>query len=240
MLLELREVHTHYELSHILFGISLSVEQGRLVCLLGRNGAGKSTTFRSIMGLTPPAQGSILFKGQNIAGRPPHKIARLGIGYVPEERLVFFGLTVRENLDIGARIMARKNGVANTWNLERIWEAFPRLHQMEDRKGGYLSGGEQQMLAIARTLMGNPELLLLDEPCEGLAPLIVKMLGELIVAVSQAGNTILLAEQNARFALDVAELGYIMEKGMIKYYGSAEELRNNEEIKNKFLAVKKV
>lgn len=240
MLLELGEVHTHYDLSHILFGISLGVEQGRLVCLLGRNGAGKTTTFRSIMGLTPPRRGSILFKGRNIAGQPPHKIARMGIGYVPEARLVFPGLTVTENLDIGARIMARKDGVASTWNLERIWEAFPRLHQLRDRKGGYLSGGEQQMLAIARTLMGNPELLLLDEPCEGLAPLIVKMLGTLIVAVSQRGSTILLAEQNVRFALQVAEEGYILEKGTIKYHGSAEELRNNEEIKNRFLAVKKV
>lgn len=240
MLLDVKDIHTYYGLSHILFGISFGVEEGGLVCLLGRNGAGKTTTLRSIMGLTQPKEGAVLFKDQDIVGREPYQIARLGIGYVPEQRLVFPTLTVKENLEVAARILPKKKEIKNHWALEKIWEAFPALEELKDRKGGYLSGGEQQMLTIARTLMGCPDLLLLDEPCEGLAPLIVKMLGKLIAEVCKAGNTILLAEQNVRFALDIAEHGYIIEKGTIKYEGSAGELKENEEVKSKFLAVGKV
>lgn len=239
MLLELKDVHTFYALSHILFGISFGVEQGSLVCVLGRNGAGKTTTMRSIMGLTKPNKGSVLFKGKNIAGLAPYQIAKRGVGFVPEDRLMFHDLTVKENLEIGARILKKKPPVEVLWDLARVWEAFPKLEQLKHRKSGNLSGGEQQMLTIARTLMGNPDLLLLDEPCEGLAPLIVKMLGELIVKISKTGTTILLAEQNIKFALSITEKGFIIEKGVIMYHGTAQELKDNEEVKNKFLGVGK-
>ena len=239
MKLELEQVHTHYGQSHILFGISFVVEEGGLVCLLGRNGAGKSTTFLSIMGLVPPKKGAIRFNGHDIAGETPHKIARLGMGYVPEQRLIFGDLSVKENLEVGSRILSKKKLPELKWDLSRVWEAFPKLETLKHRKAGYLSGGEQQMLAIARTLMGNPDMLLLDEPCEGLAPLIVKHLGQLILSISKSGNTILLAEQNVKFALDISEKGYIIEKGVIKYHGTAEDLKNNDEVKNKFLAVGK-
>ncbi|MFH2126212.1 MAG: ABC transporter ATP-binding protein [Pseudomonadota bacterium] len=237
MLLELKDVHTYYALSHILFGINFGVEKGSLVCVLGRNGAGKTTTMRSIIGLTKPSQGSVLFKGKNIAGLAPYQIAKRGVGFVPEDRLMFHDLTVKENLEIGARILKKKKEVNLLWDMDRIWEAFPKLEQLKHRKSGYLSGGEQQMLTIARTLMGNPDLLLLDEPCEGLAPLIVKMLGELIVKISKTGSTILLAEQNIKFALDITEKGFIIEKGVIMYQGTAQELKDNEEVRNKFLGV---
>ncbi len=240
MLLEINNLHTYYGLSHILFGISFGVKEGQLVCLLGRNGAGKSTTLKSIIGLTPAKEGSVFFNNQNVAGKQPYQIARLGVGYVPEERLVFPTLTVKENLEVGARLLAKKREIKNHWTLEKVWEIFPGLKSFKDRKGGYLSGGEQQMLTIARTLMGCPDLLLLDEPCEGLAPLIVKMLGRLISDVCASGNTILLAEQNVKFALDISEYGYIIENGTIKYEGSADELKENEEVKSKFLAVGKV
>ena len=164
MLLEAKEIHAYYGLSHILFGISLGVQEGQLVCLLGRNGAGKSTTLRSIIGLVRVRQGAVYFNKQDIAGRQPYQIARLGIGYVPEERLIFPTLTVQENLEVGARVRLKKKQVKNQWSLAKIWDVFPKLESLKDRKGGYLSGGEQQMLTIARTLMGCPDLLLLDEP----------------------------------------------------------------------------
>jgi branched-chain amino acid transport system ATP-binding protein len=239
VLLEAKEIHAYYGLSHILFGISLGVKEGQLVCLLGRNGAGKSTTLRSIIGLVRVKKGTVIFNNRDIAGRQPYQIARLGIGFVPEERLIFPTLTVQENLEVGARVKLKKKQVKNQWSLAKIWEVFPKLESLKDRKGGYLSGGEQQMLTIARTLMGCPDLLLLDEPCEGLAPLIVKMMGQLIVGVCKMGNTILLAEQNVKFALDISEYGYIIENGTIRYAGSAPELAQNEEVKTKFLAVGK-
>ncbi|MCF8040958.1 MAG: ABC transporter ATP-binding protein [Desulfarculaceae bacterium] len=237
MLLELTDVHTYYALSHILFGISFGVEEGSLVCVLGRNGAGKTTTMRSIIGLTKPSKGAVMFKGKDIAGLAPYQIAQRGVGFVPEDRLMFHDLTVKENLEIGARVLNKKPKVKVLWDLDRVWDAFPKLEQLKHRKSGYLSGGEQQMLTIARTLMGNPDLLLLDEPCEGLAPLIVKMLGELIVKISKTGTTILLAEQNIKFALDIAEKGFIIEKGVIMYHGTAQELMDDEEVRNKFLGV---
>ena len=171
-MLEIENIHTYYGLSHILFGVSLEVSKGEIVCLLGRNGAGKSTTMRSIMGLTPPLQGTIKFKGKMITGKKPYQIARLGVGYVPDDRRVFADLTVGENLEISERT----TGVTVAWDKESVYDLFPPLRDIDSRKAGFLSGGEQQMLAIGRGLMTNPEFLLLDEPTEGLAPLVVEML----------------------------------------------------------------
>lgn len=232
-MLEIEGIHTYYGLSHILFGVSLKVEPGEIVCLLGRNGAGKTTTMKSIMGLTPPKQGSIRFKGEEITGKQPYLLARKGIGYVPDDRRIFADLTVRENLEIAARQAEGAQG----WDEERVYELFPALKEIESRKGGCLSGGEQKMLAIARALMGNPELLLLDEPTEGLAPMLVLSLEEQIKKLREAGLTVLLAEQNVRSALRLGDRGYIIDNGQIRYQGSVEELRGNEEVRKKYLLV---
>ena len=232
-MLEVNEIHTYYGMSHILFGVSLRVDPGEIVCLLGRNGAGKTTTLRSIMGLTPPRQGSIKFKGEEIVGKEPYMLVRQGIGYVPDDRRIFADLTVGENLELAERKAKGDEG----WNKDRVYELFPLLKNIESRKGGYLSGGEQQMLTIARTLMGNPEFLLLDEPTEGLAPLLVKALEEQIRKLKEAGLTILLAEQNVRSALRLSDRGYIIDNGVIRYQGSIEELRENEEIRKRYLLV---
>jgi len=230
VLLEVKEIHTYYGMSHILFGVSLSVSQGEVVCLLGRNGAGKTTTLRSIMGLTPPRQGSIKFKEEEIVGKKPFMLARRGMAYVPDDRRIFADLTVGENLEVAQR----KGG---EWNKEGVYQLFPALKEIESRRGGYLSGGEQQMLTIARALMGNPEFLLLDEPTEGLAPLLVKALEERILKLKEAGLTVLLAEQNVRSALRLSDRGYIIDNGAIRYQGSIKELRENEEIRKKYLLV---
>ena len=232
-MLEVEGIHTFYGLSHILFGVSLRVEAGEVVCLLGRNGAGKTTTLKSIMGLTPPKQGSIKFKGEEITGKEPYLLARKGIGYVPDERRIFADLTVGENLEIAARKARGSEG----WSKERVYELFPALKEIVSRKGGCLSGGEQKMLAIARALMGNPELLLLDEPTEGLAPMLVRALEERISKLREAGLTVLLAEQNVRSALNLSDRGYIIDNGQIRYQGSIEELRGNEEVRKKYLLV---
>ncbi|MFN3975274.1 MAG: ABC transporter ATP-binding protein, partial [Dehalococcoidia bacterium] len=179
-LLEVERLNTFYGQSHILFDVSLTVEEGEVVCLLGRNGAGKSTTIKSIIGLVPPRSGSIRFRGREIAGLPPYRIARMGIGYVPEERRIFANLSVRENLEV-ARRQANGGGNGRLWNIERVLSLFPRLHPFLERRAGTLSGGEQQMLTIARTLMTNPDLLLLDEPSEGLAPVVVQALKEQLI-----------------------------------------------------------
>ncbi len=229
-MLEVKEIHTYYGMSHILFGVSLSVSQGEVVCLLGRNGAGKTTTLRSIMGLTPPRQGSIKFKEEEIVGKKPFMLARRGMAYVPDDRRIFADLTVGENLEIAER----KGG---EWDKEGVYQLFPALKEIESRRGGYLSGGEQQMLTIARALMGNPEFLLLDEPTEGLAPLLVKALEERILKLKEAGLTVLLAEQNVRSALRLSDRGYIIDNGVIRYQGSIKELRENEEIRKKYLLV---
>ncbi|MBW1766853.1 MAG: ABC transporter ATP-binding protein [Deltaproteobacteria bacterium] len=231
MILGLKEIHTFYGQSHILYGISLNIDNGEVVCLLGRNGAGKSTTLKSIIGIAPPRSGSIKFKGNDITGDRPFKIARMGIGYVPEDRRVFPNLTVLDNLEMGNQ----RAGI-NQWNIDRVFELFPVLRNLQNSRGMDLSGGEQQMLTIARTLMGNPELMLLDEPSEGLAPIIVKELRRLIQEI-KAEMTILLAEQNAKFAMDLSDRGYIIEKGKIWFHGSIDEIKNNEEIKKKYLAV---
>jgi branched-chain amino acid transport system ATP-binding protein len=233
-MLEVEGIHTFYGLSHILFGVSLRVEPREIVCLLGRNGAGKTTTMKSIMGLTPPRQGNIQFKGEEITGQEPYLLARKGIGYVPDDRRIFADLTVGENLEIATR--SSETGFAQ-WDKERIYELFPALKGIESRKGGCLSGGEQKMLAIARALMGNPELLLLDEPTEGLAPMLVRALEEQIKRLREAGLTVLLAEQNVRSALRLGDRGYIIDNGQIRYQGSIEELRENEEVRKKYLLV---
>ena len=233
MMLEIKDIHTYYGLSHILFGVSLEVSEGEIVCLLGRNGAGKSTTMRSIMGLTPPLQGTITFKGELITGKKPYQIARLGVGYVPDDRRVFADLTVGENLEISER----KTGTAVTWDKESVYDLFPPLRDIDSRKAGFLSGGEQQMLAIGRGLMTNPEFLLLDEPTEGLAPLVVEMLEAQIDKLREKGVTVLLAEQNVKVALRLSDRAYVIDDGVIRYHGSIEDLRENEEISKKYLLV---
>lgn len=234
MILEADAIYTAYGLSQVLFGVSLSLDRGECVSLLGRNGVGKTTTLRSIMGLTPPSQGAIRWKGEDLTGLRPHQIARRGIGFVPEDRRIFPDLTVWENLDV-----ARRPGRPGTgeWTVERVLTLFPPLEPLLHRRGGHLSGGEQQMLTIARTLMGNPELLLLDEPSEGLAPLVVEHLEEQIRGLKGEGLTILLAEQNVEFSLALADRVYILERGRVCYEGSAATLRADERARTQFLAV---
>ncbi len=232
-MLDVEEIHTYYGLSHILFGVSLHVSEGEIVCLLGRNGAGKSTTMRSIMGLTPPRRGRIRFKGEPIAGNQAYIVARKGIGYVPDDRRVFADLTVDENLEISER----KHEWSAAWNRERVYDIFPALKRISTRRAGFLSGGEQQMLTIARALMTNPEFLLLDEPTEGLAPIIVKDLSVQISKLKDKGLTVLLAEQNVAVALNLSNRGYVIDNGMIRYHGSIGELRENEEVRKKYLCV---
>jgi branched-chain amino acid transport system ATP-binding protein len=233
--LELRNVHTHYETSHILFDVSLEVNQGESVCLLGRNGAGKTTTLKSIMSLAPASTGSILFNGVDLVGRAPYEIARLGVGYVPDERLIFPDLTVRENLEIAIKPGAA--GAPAQWTVERIYELFPVLAPLNARLGGYLSGGEQQMLTIGRTLMGNPSLLLLDEPVEGVAPVVVQELTRQIKSLKTMGLTILFAEQNMHFATEISDRAYVIEKGRIRFHGTMQELAANAEVKQKYLMI---
>ena len=233
-LLELASVNTFYGRSHILFDVSLSVEKGEVVSLLGRNGAGKSTTFRSIIGLTPPQTGEVIFKGERISGMRAFRICRKGVGFVPEDRRCFPDLTVRENLEVAVR---REKQTSSPWTVEKVYSLFPRLQEREKNLGSQLSGGEQQMLTIARTLMTNPDLLLLDEPSEGLAPLIVALLADMIIRIRKEGVTVLLAEQNLHFCAKVADRGYVIDKGAVKYEGKMSDLLGNEEIKEKYLAV---
>ena len=232
-LLAVENIHTAYGLSRVLFGISLEVKAGECVCLLGRNGVGKTTTMRSVMGLTPPTSGRVVWKGREITGRTPHQVARAGIGFVPEDRRIFPELTVWENLDVAARAGGRRGH----WTIDTVYELFPKLEELRNRQGGFLSGGEQQMLTIARTLMGNPELLLLDEPSEGLAPLVVDMLREKIGALRDQGLTILLAEQGVEFCLALADRVYVLEKGAVRHAGPAGELRDNKELREQLIAL---
>ena len=233
MILEVRDLVTAYGLSRVIHGISLDVDAGEVVCLLGRNGAGKTTTLRSIMGLTPPRTGRITFKGEEITGRQPYEVARRGIGYVPDDRRIFPDLTVEENLEIVRRV-TRRDG---RWTRERVYDLFPLLKELRANRGGGLSGGEQKMLAIGRALMGNPSLLLLDEPSEGLSPLMVRTLVGAIRQIREEGVTLLIADQNVKFARRVADRGYIMEKGTIRYADRLEKLWANEEVLRKYLAV---
>jgi branched-chain amino acid transport system ATP-binding protein len=232
-LLDVRDIHTAYGLSRVLFGVSVQVNAGECVCLLGRNGVGKSTTMRSIIGLTPPQAGRVTWKGTDITGWEPFRVARAGIGFVPEDRRIFADLTVWENLDVAARGRQQPN----EWTVERVFGLFPKLRELSSRNGGHLSGGEQQMLTIARTLMGNPDLLLLDEPSEGLAPLVVDHLREQIAVLKREGLTILLAEQNVEFSLALAERVYVLEKGAIRFSGPAARLRDDETLRHELLAL---
>ena len=234
MILQMEGVVTGYGQSQVVHGISLGVDQGEIVCLLGRNGAGKTTTLRSIMGLTPPRAGSIRYRGAEIGGRPPYAIARLGIGYVPDDRRIFPDLTVEENLELGRRSAGRADG---PWSLARVHALFPALRDLRSQRGTHLSGGEQKMLALGRALMGNPDLLLLDEPVEGLAPLVVTHLVDALRQIRQTGVTILLADQNLKFCRKVAERGYIMEKGHIQYADTLEAIWRDEAAVRKYLAV---
>jgi branched-chain amino acid transport system ATP-binding protein len=229
--LAVEEIYTAYGLSQVLFGVSLQVTRGECVCLLGRNGVGKTTTMRSIIGLTPPRRGRVVWKGRDVTGRAPYQIARAGIGFIPEDRRIFADLTVWENLDVASR--ARAGG----WTIERVFDLFPKLRELVGRQGGFLSGGEQQMLTIARTLMGNPEAVLLDEPSEGLAPLVVEHLKEQIGRLKREGLTILLAEQNVGFSLELADRVYVLEKGHIRFEGTAHEFRDNDAIRQQYLAL---
>jgi len=231
MIIEIKEVHTYYGTSHILFGISMEVQEGETVCLLGRNGAGKTTTLRSIIGLTPPRSGSIKFKGEEIIGKAPYTISRQGIGFVPEDRRIFPSLSVREQLEV-----ARKAGVGN-WTVEKVYELFPQLKNLEKHMGNQLSGGEQQMLTIARTLMGNPELLLLDEPSEGLAPLVVDDLMDQIRKLKKEKIALLLSEMGLGFAVELSDRAYVIDKGEMQWSGPCSELSKNEELKIKYLAI---
>jgi branched-chain amino acid transport system ATP-binding protein len=230
--LEIEKLHTYYGSSHILFDVSLEVGEGESVCLLGRNGAGKTTTLKTIMGLARGKGGAIRFNGESLLGREPYEIARLGVGYVPDERLIFPDLTVRENLEI-----AIKRGRGTPWTVERVYELFPVLTLLDRRIAGYLSGGEQQMLTIGRTLMGNPSLLLLDEPVEGVAPVVVQELTRQIKNLKSLGLTILFAEQNMHFAAELSDRAYVIEKGRIRFHGSMQELAANQEVKSKYLMI---
>ena len=229
-MLELEGVEAGYGLSRVLHGVSLRAEAGEVVSLLGRNGAGKSTTLKSIVGLVAVSRGSIRFDGREITGRPTHAISRLGVGYVPEERRIFSDLTVAENLLVG-----RKG--TGAWGAERVYDVFPKLRELAGRRAGGLSGGEQQMLTVARTLMGNPRVVLLDEPSEGLAPVIVRALGEQIAALKREGLTILLSEQNLKFAARLADRAYIIEKGIIRFDGPMAALMADEDLRRKYLTV---
>ena len=231
--LTVHDIHAAYGISRVLFGISLEVAQGECVCLLGRNGVGKTTTMRAIMGLTPPSAGRVVWKGEDIAGWPPFRIARSGIGFVPEDRRIFADLTVRENLEVASQAANRPG----RWTMAAVFSLFPVLSQLAGRQGGFLSGGEQQMLTIGRTLMGNPELLLLDEPSEGLAPLVTENLLEQVGRLKREGLTILLAEQGVDFSLALADRVYVLEKGAVRYSGPAAELRGNPRLRDELLGL---
>jgi branched-chain amino acid transport system ATP-binding protein len=232
-LLTCDEIDTYYGPAHILFNVSLTLKKGQLACILGRNGAGKTTCLRSIIGLTPARSGSICFRGQELCGMPAFKIARLGIGYVPENRQIFPDLSVRDNL----KIAERNTKAPGAWTVERAYQVFPALAEFRHRLGGRLSGGQQQMLAIARTLMGNPTLVLIDEPTEGLSPIIVETLESLIQELKRDGLSMLLAAQDVRFALNVSDHVYIMRRGEITHSSSIGDARRNEQDIRNRLAV---
>lgn len=233
MILEVDNIHTYYGESHALQGVSLRLNEGETVCLLGRNGAGKSTTLRSIIGLNAPRQGTVTFMGKNITGQPAYSIARMGIGLVPEDRRIFPGLTVRENLMVAEYT---RPGVERRWSIERIFDQYPMLAELADQDGATLSGGQQQMLAVARSLMSEPSLLLLDEPNEGLAPVIVKQIGELIDELAKT-TTILFTDQSVHFALKHARRAYILEKGKVVHEASSEDLLKDTQIQQRYLSV---
>jgi branched-chain amino acid transport system ATP-binding protein len=232
-LLEINEMHTFYGNIEALKGVSLTVDEGEVVTLIGSNGAGKSTTLRSISGLTPPREGTVKFDGTEIGEVPPQEIVQMGISLSPEGRHVFPRMTVRENLDLGAYLRKDRDGVGR--DLDRVFALFPRLKERERQKGGTMSGGEQQMLAIGRALMANPKLLLLDEPSMGIAPILVERIYETIAEINRQGTTILLVEQNANYALDVSKRGYVLETGTIAIHDESGKLRTNPDVQKAYL-----
>lgn len=231
-LLEVDDVHTYYGESYILQGISLAVERGQVVAVLGRNGVGKTTLIRSIVGFTPPRRGTVRFNGQDVTRRPPYAISRLGVGLVPQGRRIFPSLTVREHLDVAA--VPRP---ARHWTVDRVFQLFPALAERERHRGAALSGGEQQMLASGRALVSNPGLLLMDEPSEGLAPLVVREIGRIVAGLKAAGLSILLVEQNLPMALGVADRVYVLNRGRVVYEGAPDRLRADEAVKQAYLGV---
>jgi branched-chain amino acid transport system ATP-binding protein len=232
-LLEVDGLHAHYGKSHILHGVTLTVAADEIVCLLGRNGVGKSTTLKTIMGLVPPSAGTVRFQGARIAGWPAHRVARFGLGYVPEERRIFPTITVKENLLMGIKRGAGGAG----WTLERVYTFFPRLKERERQRAGTLSGGEQQMLTMGRTLMGNPALVLVDEPTEGLAPMIVDEVERILGEVHRSGTPVLLVEQSMETALALAHRVYVMSKGSIVFTGSVADLQASDTVRRDYLEV---
>jgi branched-chain amino acid transport system ATP-binding protein len=232
VILEATGLNTYYGRSHILFEVNLNVSKGETVCLMGRNGAGKTTTFRSLMGLTPPKTGKVVIKGEDCTRMPPFKKARIGMGLVPEDRRVFGPFTVHENLELG-----KIPGRTGSWDFDSVFDHFPVLKRFSNRLGGTLSGGEQQMLSIARALMGNPDVLMLDEPSEGLSPVIIGSLKELILSLKEQKTTILLSEQNIRFAMAVSDRVVVIDKGHVVYRGEIDEFRQNESVHKRYLAV---
>jgi branched-chain amino acid transport system ATP-binding protein len=232
-LLEVGDIHTFYDSIEALKGVSIEVEEGEIITLIGSNGAGKSTTLRSISGLTPPRQGTIRFEGREIGETPPEEIVRLGISQAPEGRHIFPRMSVKENLELGAFLRQDRDGIEG--DLARVYDLFPRLRERERQKGGTLSGGEQQMLAIGRALMAHPRLLLLDEPSMGLAPVLVERIYETIQEINSQGTTILLVEQNANYALEVSKRGYVLETGRIALADDSARLRENPEVQRAYL-----
>jgi len=234
-MLELKEIHTYYGLSHVIQGVSLTVEKGEIITLIGRNGAGKTTTLKSIIGLTPPRAGTITFQGEDITHLPTHLISQRGISFVPEERRVIPNLTVAENLKIG--MLKNKDKSKNSKLLERTFAYFPRLQERLTQKGGSLSGGEQQMLTMARGLVSDPAIMLIDEPTEGLMPLLVNQIAIILREMNKDGVTVLLVEQNVEMALAISTRGYVIDQGVIQFAGLAKELQQNREIQQRYLAV---
>ena len=237
MLLEVHEIHSYYEKSHILHGVSLKLEKGELVCLLGRNGVGKSTALKSVIGIVQPREGSILFDGQELIGKEPYQISRMGIGFVPEDRRIFPSLTANENLLMGIKREKNEASSKQGWTIQKVYEAFPQLKERKNSKGAHLSGGEQQMLTVARTLMGNPELMLIDEPTEGLAPLIMKDVLNMLSAIRESGVAILMVEQNFKAAIKIADRFYIMSKGQVVFEGDGPTLLAAEDVRKQYLEV---
>ena len=233
-LLSVRRLDAWYGRAQVLFGVDLEIGDGEVVALMGRNGAGKSTTMKAIMGLLASCRGEIRFGGERIDGLEPYRINRAGLGYVPEDRRIFTDLTVLENLDVGRR---PPRAGAPAWTVERLFALFPNLGRMPDRPGGRMSGGEQQMLSVARTLMGNPRLVLLDEPSEGVAPVLVEQMADMIVELKKQGLSVLLSEQNVPFAAAVSDRAYVLEKGQVKFAGTMAALDADQAVRRQYLAV---
>jgi len=231
-MLEVKNLHAYYGKSHIIQGVDMHINKGEIVSLLGRNGVGRSTTCKALMGLVPP-QGEILFKGRDIAGLSTHKIARLGVGYVPEDRQVFPGLTTRQNLELGMQGARQEGG----WTIQDAYELFPRLEERADTPAEVLSGGEQQMLSMCRTLLGNPEFIMIDEPTEGLAPFIVEQVGDFLLEVANRGVAILLVEQKLDIALRISQRLYVMGQGRMVFEGNVDELQAHPEVRKEWLEV---